>query len=113
VSQSLRFAGALTTDNLTQEPTVAKVASAGEWLTETDLSFYSGSLTQDIWLEQPPTDTALRRTEYVQKEVTCGVIGCSIDRNFARMRRRFAGLFAIVAMALFVGGRRWRQSRRT
>jgi hypothetical protein len=98
VSQSLRFAGALTTDSLTGEPAVAKIGSAGEWLTESDVSFYSGGLTQDIWLQQAPIDTAFRRTEYVQKEVSCGVLGCSVNRNSAQSHQRFAGLFAIAAI---------------
>ncbi len=113
VTQSLRFAGALTTDNLTQEPMVAKIGSAGDWLTETDLSFYSGSLTQDIWLTQPPADTALRRTEYVEKEVTCGVIGCSLSRNHGQTGGRIAGLLAIASVVLLVGARHGLRRART
>lgn len=113
VTQSLRFADALTTDNLTQEPMVAKIGSASEWLTETDLSFYSGSLTQDIWLTQPPADTALRRTEYVEKEVTCGVIGCSLSGSRGQTGGRIAGLLAIASMVLLVGARHWLRRART
>jgi hypothetical protein len=106
VTQTLRFAGALSANDLAQEHAVATIGSAGEWLTELDLNFYAGNLTQDIWLDQSSVDTAYRRTEYVEKEVTCGVIGCTINRNRNQPRGRFGALIPIGGIALVVGGRR-------
>lgn len=74
----LRFAGQLTQSDLTGHPAVAGVALASEWLTELDLTFYAGALTNDLVLEPASSDQAYRRTVYVEREVSCGVFGCSV-----------------------------------
>lgn len=111
VSQTVLYAGALSTNDLAGQPAVAAIGNAGEWLTELDLNFYAGNLTQDIWLEQPSVDTSFRRTEYVEKEVTCGVFGCSIDRNSGHQRGRLAALIIMAGFALAIGVRRLNSSR--
>ncbi len=113
VTQTLRYAGALSAEDLGNAPAVAKIANQGEWLTEMDLSFYASNLTQDIWLVQNPTDTTYRRTETVYKEVTCGVLGCSIYQAPRRRRVVPVGLFVIASIAL-IGGtrRRWRVAQK-
>lgn len=113
VTPTVLYAGALSTDDLSGEPAVAAIGNAGEWLTELDLNFYAGNLTQDISLVQPSMDTSFRRTEYVENEVTCGVFGCSIDRNSGHQRGRFAALIFMAGFALAIGRRRLEKSRRS
>jgi hypothetical protein len=108
VAPTLRYAGALSTDDLGREPAVAGIANAGEWLTESDVRFYAGNLTQDIFLDPAPADTPYRRTEYVQKEVDCGVFGCSMVPTLGRDRACFALCITLGSLVLALG-RRWRR----
>jgi hypothetical protein len=106
---TLRYAGALSVNDLGRAPAVAGIANAGEWLTESDVRFYAGSLTQDIFLDAAPTDTPYRRTEYVEKEVDCGVFGCSMVPTLGRDRAYWALAVALGGIALAMGGRRRRR----
>jgi hypothetical protein len=106
VFSTLRYAGALSADDLVRAPAVASVGSAGEWLTELDLSFRASNLTQDIWLDRAPADTPYRRTEYVVKEVDCGVFGCSIAPSSRHERRAWPWLVAVAAVLVAAGRRR-------
>lgn len=112
VTQTVLYADALSTDDLSGEPAVAAIGNPGEWLTELDLNFYAGNLTQDIWLVQPSVDTSYRRIEYVEKVVTCGVFGCSINRNWGQSRGRLATIISMAGIALAIAGRRLEKSRR-
>jgi hypothetical protein len=109
VAPTLRYAGALSTDDLERGPAVAGVANAGDWLTESDVRFYAGNLTQDIFLEPAAADTPYRRTEYVEKEVDCGVFGCSVVPTSSRDRAYWALSVALGGIALAMGARRRRR----
>jgi hypothetical protein len=103
VQPTLRFAGALTNSELLAHPAVASVASAGEWLTELDVSFYAGSLTSDITLGATSEDKSYRQVIYVEKEVSCGVFGCNVaatpngTRWLGALLALAGGLFALTA----------------
>ena len=106
----LRYAGALSAEDLGRTPAVAGVANAGEWLTESDVRFYAGGLTQDIFLDAAPADTPYRRTEYVEKEVDCGVFGCSMVPTLGRERAYWLLSVALGGIALAMRGRRRRRA---
>ena len=112
-TQTLQFAGALSADDISQQSSIAKLAKAGDWLTELDLSFYAPTLSQDIWVDPSPSNSPYRRTIYVEKEVDCGVFGCSIKGHLGRKDWGFAGAFAAMGVALAVVGRRWRYRSHT
>lgn len=78
VQPTLRFAAQLTDGDLTAHPAVASVATAGEWLTELDLSFYAASQADDITLAAASEDKSYRRVVFVENEVSCGVFGCNV-----------------------------------
>jgi hypothetical protein len=96
-----RFAGALTASDLAQNPIVGSIATAGEWLTEFDLTFAARNLTEDITLIAPAKDQAYRRVIYVDKEVDCGVFGCNLARGSDGTRwiaRLAAGVFGLLML---------------
>ncbi|MBI4702486.1 MAG: DUF2330 domain-containing protein [Deltaproteobacteria bacterium] len=71
ISSELRFSGALGQQDLSPHQAVAKIAKQGEWLTELQLGFYGGELSDDIALGAHPNPAAFRRTEYKYVEVPC------------------------------------------
>jgi hypothetical protein len=100
---TLRFAGQLTDSDLTAHPEIATVAATGDWLTELDLSFYAGSLTDDITLTAAAEDKSYQRVIYVENEVNCGVFGCNVaaapngTRWFGALLALAGGVFALAA----------------
>ncbi len=108
---SLRFAGQLTDSDLTAHPAVASVATAGEWLTELDLSFYATSQADDITLVAASADKSYRQVIYVENEVSCGVFGCNVAAvpNGAR----WAGALLAIIGSLLVWTSAKRQPRKS
>ena len=108
LTQPLRYAGALSAEDLSNAPAAAKIANQGEWLTALDLNFYAFNLTDDFWLAQTANDATYRSTETHYKEVTCGA-GCSIKQTPSRRHAGSGGLLVVAGLALIGGVRRcWR-----
>jgi hypothetical protein len=106
LTQPLRYAGALSAEDLSNAPAAAKIANQGEWLTALDLNFYAANLTDDFWLKQTANDATYRSTETHYKEVTCGA-GCSIKQTPSHRRAGSGGLLVVAGLALIGGARRW------
>jgi hypothetical protein len=91
---TLRYAGNLTAKSLAEAPAVAAIASAGQWITEIDLSFAASGLTDDITLVSAPKDESFQRVIYQEKEVDCGVFGCTVSTG-PHGSRWLLGLLAV------------------
>ena len=104
VTETLRYSGAVTADNLSTYTALSTMAAAGDRLTSMDVSFLTGSIASDLDFvpAATPADYRLSETNYVD----CN--GCSFRAGPGRTQ---VGTLALAALALL--GRRLRRPRLT
>jgi MYXO-CTERM domain-containing protein len=111
-SSQQQFAGKLQDEDLANRPAAGSIAKPGEWLTELNISFYGPTLKDDITLASTTSDQAFRRHLYVEKEVDCGVFGCSVSHGKSD-GGWLAAAFAALAGIGIVTSLRHKHRRRT
>jgi hypothetical protein len=110
MEKTLRFSGALTSDDITNHAALGAMAAVGDRLTEFDVIFYPSSLSSDIDIVNEPSPSDFRRTEFDVTYVDCvdggaappdgdvGGGGCSTGRGGSGAWA--AGLLLAAAAAL-------------